>query len=290
MNRKRSAALLAVMGGAALTIGAGEAAAPRGGGMTSSMRPVAAASVAAADAATAVVGTAGAPSRLDTPAAVHSATMATSTVPVSSPSAAPKSTGGSSVHGTCTVWTESASDDDALLQVKEPGLWNTWMDVGPQAPPQLDLLSGTMAVSGTTLVVGVHVVDMEEQVPTGSQGMEWDATWNYNGVGYEAYADYSAISGLRFGVVSSVAGSNVGGSAVDTPVSGRVTTGPGGGVEIDVPLSLAGNPPTGAVLLSPAAETRRATVDTATPVLIGSNMVVDSGGPEHDYAVGVGCG
>lgn len=146
-----------------------------------------------------------------------------------------------------------------------------------------------MTVSGSTLIVGLHVADMEEQVPTGSMGMEWDATWNYNGVGYKAYADYSAISGMRFGVVSSALGDNVGGTAVDTPVSGRVTTGPGGGVEFDVPLSRAGNPPSGAVLLSPAAETRRATVDTATPFVIGSNTVVDTGGPQRDYAVGIGC-
>lgn len=174
------------------------------------------------------------------------------------------------------------------------GLWNnpphTATDLLGNSDPQLSLLRGDMSVSGdgSNLRVLLTVTNLTETVPTGAEADEWYGVWTYDGTEYFANAELSAVPDstptFSDGTVT-VTGSETDYNPVNTDDTGLFTTGANGTVEIDVPFSHVGSPPTGTVLTSPAGETD---IEVGSPGGTGLLEKVDSGGPTCDYTVGGG--
>ena len=172
----------------------------------------------------------------------------------------------------CTVWT-TGDDDPPVLAVVSTTL------LPENVPAQVDLTSETMTVKNGTLIIDIHVVDMETQVPVPYDELRWVAQWSYQGVTWWATASYSASQGSSFwvGGVGGIGSSNQ--PRVD--VTGSIVTGPDGYAEIDIPLSTVGDPPSGSTLAYPSADTME--------LVLGTGGTVDAGGPQRDYVIGRGC-
>src|SRR4029077_12737414 len=52
--------------------------------------------------------------------------------------------------------------------------------------PQLSLLSGRMALSGSSIDVTLSLTDLTQTVPTGATGASWYGLWQYKGSTYFA--------------------------------------------------------------------------------------------------------
>ncbi|HET6811767.1 MAG TPA: S53 family peptidase [Acidimicrobiales bacterium] len=154
---------------------------------------------------------------------------------------------------------------------------HTATDILGNSDPQLSLLAGNLAVSGSNLVATLTVANLSTQVPSGATGMAWYSTWTLNGTTYFAQAEVGP-TGVPDFADGTVSGNQY--SAVNSD-TGTLTPGPNGTVQIVVPLANVGNPPTGSILSAPAGKTYTEEGTPPTSVL-GSNGLleqVDSGGP-----------
>jgi subtilase family serine protease len=169
---------------------------------------------------------------------------------------------------------------------------HTASDIFGNSDPQLTLFEGNMAPSpdGKSLVVDITVQNLSETVPTGATAADWYMTWTYNGTVYFAQAQLGAIPGsaptFSDGTLVSV-GTSQQYQTANTD-SGTFVTGKDGVVQIVVPLSHVGSPPTGAVLAQPSGETY---IEVGVPpnplgLGVGSLQKVDAGGPNNNYSVG----
>jgi RNA polymerase sigma-70 factor (ECF subfamily) len=161
-------------------------------------------------------------------------------------------------------------------------LW-THSASGPTAgvsPPQLELTSETMQLDGPTLMVRLHVVDMEKAVPPGYSGILWATEWTIAGQTFVASVDFSPQWGANFR--AGLAGQTA------TPVPGLLVTGAGGYVELDIPLAVAGNPATGGVLSHATAWTYELGAYGSNGWYVGA-PTTDSAGPGQDFTVGQRC-
>jgi RNA polymerase sigma factor (sigma-70 family) len=161
-------------------------------------------------------------------------------------------------------------------------LW-THSASGPTAgvsPPQLELTSETMQLDGPTLMVRLHVVDMETAVPPGYSGIMWATEWTMAGQTFVASADFSPQWGANFR--AGVAGQ----TAMSVP--GLLVTGAGGYVELDIPLAVVGNPANGGALSHTTAWTYELGAYGSNGWYIGA-PTTDSAGPGKDFTVGQRC-
>jgi hypothetical protein len=174
------------------------------------------------------------------------------------------------------------------------GLWtnppHTATDLLGNSDPQLSLIRGAMSVSGDgqNLRVLLSVTNLSDTVPTGAEADEWYGIWSYGGTEYFANAELSAVpdSSPTFSDGTIVkTGNETEYNPVNTDDTGNLTLGANGVVEIDVPFSHVGSPPTGSILTGPAGETFIAVGAPGEESLLES---VDSGGPRCNYTVGGG--
>jgi hypothetical protein len=150
------------------------------------------------------------------------------------------------------------------------------------ADPQLDILGGQALLSadGQTLRTIITVRDLSTTIPTGGTENDYNFVWFLGGIEY-----FTQLAVLPGGAVSAYDGQVVHVSLetrfqqlhVDT---GKITLGPNGTVEVDVPLSNIGSPAVGQMLTQPSA-----TAYVRVGVLAGSLQTVDSGGPNANYVV-----
>jgi hypothetical protein len=108
--------------------------------------------------------------------------------------------------------------------------------------PQLDLTRGTVWQSGGNLVVRIHVVDMEMQLPAGRTVEWWESAFDIGGTGVTVSAEHGVL-GDDYAVYI-----GYGNPFRYVPTSGAMVTGPDGYAEVDVPLSLIGSPAAGTVV------------------------------------------
>ena len=144
--------------------------------------------------------------------------------------------------------------------------------------PQLSLLAGNLAVSGTNLIATLTVTDLSTQVPTGSTGESWYSLWSFNGTTYFAQAEVGPAGTVDY--ADGTFSQSTGFSAANTD-TGTLTPGPGGTVQVVVPLANVGNPPTGSVLSAPAGKTYIEEGVPPNPATGSTGLLsqVDVGGP-----------
>jgi pseudomonalisin len=170
---------------------------------------------------------------------------------------------------------------------------HTATDIVGNQDPQLTLLEGNMATSsdGKTLRVFLTVANLSKTVPTGATGEDWYGTWSYNGTEYFADAQLSALplSQPVFGDGTvTMTGSTRNFNPVNSNDTGKFTVGKDGTIEIDVPLSHVGSPPSGATLIGPAGLTftELGVPNNPSGIYGGFLEQVDTGGPHLNYTVG----
>ncbi|HET7386145.1 MAG TPA: S53 family peptidase [Nocardioidaceae bacterium] len=195
----------------------------------------------------------------------------------------PKSGGTTSGRASaCDPLFTDPSGDDAYLAGSNTG-----------GNPQLDVLSGNMEVSadGTTLRTFTMLQNLTTDpaeavagVPVGGSANEYYFLWTYGGTTYFTNAEVDTTTGTVTYSDGTVSGTQY--STVHSDDTGTLTTGPSGTVEVDVPLANVGNPPSGATLTGPGAQTK---VLEGTTVTGGLIEAADSGGPHYDYTVGQAC-
>jgi subtilase family serine protease len=155
----------------------------------------------------------------------------------------------------------------------------------PGTSPQLDILSGKMALSadGQTLRTIITVKDLSTTIPTGGVENDYQFVWSLDGTTY-----FSQLAVLPDGSVQAYDGQLVKVSLenryqqlhVDT---GSITPGSNGTVEVDIPLANLPGVTTGSDLQQPSAATYVREGAVAGPL-----EPVDSAGPTNDYVAG-GC-
>jgi pseudomonalisin len=170
------------------------------------------------------------------------------------------------------LFTDAAGDDVYAVEGQTLGAQG--------ADPQLDILSGEMALSadGQTLRTILTVSNLSTAIPTGGAENDYNVVWTLSGIQY-----FTQLAIEPGGVVQAYDGQVLHASLetryqqlhVDT---GVVVPGPSGTVEVDVPLANVGAPTAGQVLQGPSAQ---AYVREA--VLAGPLEPVDSAGPNADY-------
>jgi subtilase family serine protease len=116
----------------------------------------------------------------------------------------------------------------------------------------LDIVSASFASpNASTLRVTMTIKNLQAvPPPVNLAGAYWIVYWNYNGTTYYARAQNT---GAAFTFDDGTYTSNF--NAVNSAVTGTTTLGPNGTFVIDVPLADVGNPPAGATLTFPFAET-----------------------------------
>jgi pseudomonalisin len=155
--------------------------------------------------------------------------------------------------------------------------------------PQLSLVNGSIALSGSTLVVTLTVQNLTYTVPTGAAADEWYMLWTYNGTTYFANAELTADEAVTHtptyddGTVT-MTGTTHTYNTVNTD-TGSFNTGAPGTVVIDVPVANVGSPAAGQVLQQPSGETD---IEVGVPHAGGFLEKVDTGGPTCDYKLGYG--
>jgi subtilase family serine protease len=175
-----------------------------------------------------------------------------------------------------TLTTDPAGDDNYDLEgqaaVAQPG-----------QNPQLDITGLTMQLTpdGHTLRVIVSVANMTTTIPTPGVENDYNVVWAYNGTTY-----FTQLAVDPGGVVNAYDGQLVRVSLENRyqqldVVSGSITPGPNGTAEVDVPLADIGNPPLGAVLPFPTAQSY-----VRLGALAGTLQPVDATGAGLSYLFG----
>jgi hypothetical protein len=185
-------------------------------------------------------------------------------------------------YPTCTVWSLPSHAEPPFT---EPTILGRSLTVANPVPmtPSTDLVRETMGLGDATLVMRIYVTDLDEQLQPGADGISWRATWAYAGNDYAAWATFLQDGSESFSVATGSSGQPY---PLQTHVSGSIVTGTGGYVEFDVPLSVAGNPPVGAVLTR-VSGTSFADFG-AGPAANSVEWNIDFGGGQSTYTVG-GC-
>jgi len=177
---------------------------------------------------------------------------------------------------TCgNLFSDASGDDSFVVQGQTLGAQG--------ADPQLDILGGQALLSadGQTLRTILTVRDLSTTIPTGGTENDYNFVWFLGGVEY-----FTQLAVEPGGIVNAYDGQVVH-ISLETRfqqlhvVTGKITPGPNGTVEVDVPLANIGSPTAGQVLTQPSA-----TAYVRVGVLAGSLQTVDSGGPNANYVVG----
>ena len=173
----------------------------------------------------------------------------------------------------------------------------------------LDIIEGDISLSrdGKSLRVSLSVTNMSENFPAGMDDMTYNVFWNpvpqtdtdkttnYTATQVEIRINPGSSPDVFYtdGImnIDAVAGNNTytAATADAAPVSGTIVDGPGGRVEVDVPLADIGNPARGAHLKAVQAQTAEAasTLDPTGQVgTQNAGLVEDSASASADYVVG----
>lgn len=180
-----------------------------------------------------------------------------------------------------TLFTDPSGDD---AFVGDPA--------GGGSNPQLDILSGTMSVTGSTLTTTMTINNLSTSpaVAAGA-GNIYYFLWSYTDPTTKTTTQYftEATVDTSTGTVTYGDGTVSGTQFTDgtgTGDTGTLTTGPNGTVVVNVPLANIGAPPSGAVLTAPTAQTR---VLVGAPQTGGLIEQADAGGPQYDFQIGAVC-
>jgi hypothetical protein len=168
--------------------------------------------------------------------------------------------GGKAASGGCTVWTDPSGDTIPNL--------SGWP--GPQA----DLARGAADLSGTTLVLQIHVASMSLQLPVGVQAETWAVQFEPNDITAQATLD---ATGMHYGDVRA---NDTSGLHVD---AGAVVAGADGYVQIGVPLARTG------LGVGDVASGFFATATVLTSAGAGWSVDDTGNGTEQSYVVGSAC-
>lgn len=184
------------------------------------------------------------------------------------------SAGSTTRPNACTpLFTDAAGDDSYPLGTSSGG------------NPQLDVLSGNISMTSRhktlRLLTTVKNLSTSMASPAGG-GNDYYFLWTYKGTTYFADAEVDSTGAVTYGD-GTVSGNQYNSAHTDT---GHFGSGPNGVVEVDVPLANVGNPPLGATLTGPGAQTK---VTVGTAQTGGLLEAADSGGPQYDYTVGQTC-
>jgi hypothetical protein len=175
----------------------------------------------------------------------------------------------------CTnLFTDAAGDDSYVVEGQTLG--------APGTDPQLDITGGEFLLSpdGKTLRTIITVNNLSTTIPTGGVENDYNFVWTLNGVQY-----FTQLAVEPGGVVNAYDGQIVH-LSLETRYqqlhtdTGKITPGPNGTVEVDVPLANIGNPPLGTQLQRPVANSYVREGILAAPL-----EPVDSAGPNSDYIV-----
>jgi len=174
-----------------------------------------------------------------------------------------------------TLFTDAAGDDSYVVEGVTLG--------AKGADPQLDLLSGQMALTpdGTTLRTILTVSNLSTTIPTGGAENDYNVVWTFNGVQYFtqlAIEPGGAVQAYDGQVLHVSLETRYQQLPVDT---GKIAPGPNGTVEVDVPLANIGGPAVGQLLRQPSAQSY-----VREGFLAGPLEPIDSAGPNADFAVG----
>jgi hypothetical protein len=158
---------------------------------------------------------------------------------------------------------------------------------------QLDLLEGDFGLTsdGHHLRVVMTLNNLSKAIPTGATFLDYELWWNYKPAGAASPTVYAVdvqvdTSGNVTYADGTMTVTDAGGTTnyqftpnPSSTATGTFGSGPKGRVEVDVPLSDVGSPPSGAALQGAQAYT----ADGTTPAL---GFIVDQAGPGKDYKVG----
>ncbi len=177
---------------------------------------------------------------------------------------------------TCgSLFTDPAADDNFTVEGESLA--------APGTTPQLDILSGRASLSpdGQTLKTVITVSNLSSVIPTGGGENDYQLVFTYQGTQY-----FTQLAVEQTGTVLAWDGQLVKVSLENKYlqehlVSGTITPGPNGTVEVDAPISDFAGLAAGSTLLRPAA---------ATYVREGVNQgplePIDAAGPTYDDVLG----
>jgi pseudomonalisin len=119
----------------------------------------------------------------------------------------------------------------------------------------LDIVSASFAtLDAATVRVTLTLKDLEVPPPPANFiAAYWTVYWTYNGTLYYAQATSDGAAGV--GVFSYSDGTYTSNFNSINAINGSATTGPNGTLVMDVPIADVGNPPAGAALVTPFADT-----------------------------------
>ncbi|MBV9280270.1 MAG: hypothetical protein JOZ41_09335, partial [Chloroflexi bacterium] len=148
--------------------------------------------------------------------------------------------------------------------------------------PQLSLLAGNISGDGKTLRLTLEVTNLTTDVPPGATGEAWYAEWQ-DAAGTTHFASAEAGPGAIVDYGDGTYSSGTGYQEANTD-TGKMTPGPNGVVEIDVPYGNVGLKP-GAVLSQPAGKTYTEEGVPPSPAAGSTGLLakVDTGGPGCTY-------
>ena len=179
-----------------------------------------------------------------------------------------------------TLFTHPAGQDNYQVQGQTPP------GGGPGTNPQLSITAGSMSLSpdGMTLSTRISISNFSTTVPSGGGENDYNMVWNYNGTAY-----FTQVAVEPGGVVNYYDGQAVTVS-LETKYaqlhvdSGSVKNGPGGYVQVDVPLGNVGNPLLGQVLHQPSAQSY-----VREGVTNGVLEPADSTSAQFDFLLALSC-
>jgi hypothetical protein len=174
-----------------------------------------------------------------------------------------------------SLFTDPSGDDVFVYQGQSFGAQG--------AQPQLDILGAQLLLTPDkqTLKTFITVRNLSTVIPTGGGENTYNVVWSLNGLQF-----FTQLAVAPGGLVNAYDG-----EVVHLPVltkyqqlhvdTGKLTPGPNGTIEVDVPVANLGGLALGQVLQQPNAT---ANVRMVAPVG-GLFATIDSGGPNADYVV-----
>jgi subtilase family serine protease len=205
--------------------------------------------------------------------------------------------------GTVTVVTPQGAtlSSGSTTPASDPACVPLWVDSSPDAVfaddptgtdyPQLDIVQGDMHNTGTTLKTVLTIANMADapaSTPPYGTANEYYMYWTFGGTTYFTNAEVSVAGTIayNYGTVSKVGTTNS--YSPTGSATGSITTGPDGTVEVDVPLSDVGSPPSTATLTGIGAETM--TLEGApSPLGTGLLETLDTDSAQYNYTLGETC-
>jgi hypothetical protein len=180
----------------------------------------------------------------------------------------------------------------------QPSCNTLFWDPNPDAPDgftgeqddQLDIVEGDMGLTpdGQKLRVVLTIRDLSKEIPTGSNYLDYETYWNWNGTTYGVSVQVDSSGNVSY-ADGTMSVTDAGGTTnyqfnpnPNSTATGSFGSGPNGQIEVDVPLGEIGSPAAGDKLTAPGAYT----ADGVNAAVTGFGFIADQDGPGRDYTVG----